>query len=157
MSHAARIANGVVTEVIVIPVGLKLNEMFHPDAGFVECASDIEVGQTYADGVFGPKPAPVIVQYVPPSISDRQFFQQLAVEGIITQDEALAAVQSGTIPPALNVVIDGMPEADRFNAKMLIGGAVSFERNHPLTATVAAAVGMTETEVDDFFRAAAQL
>ena len=38
---------------------------------------------------------------VPAIISDRQFYQNLAVRGVITQAEALAAVGPGTIPPAM--------------------------------------------------------
>src|SRR5437899_12475242 len=45
---------------------------------------------------------------VPEVISDRQFFQQLAVLGIISQDEALAS-NAAVIPPPLLNIINGMP------------------------------------------------
>ena len=38
-------------------------------------------------------------------ISDRQFYQALAMKGLVTKDEALAAVQTGTIPQALAIRI----------------------------------------------------
>lgn len=53
----------------------------------------------------------------PQTISDRQFFQQLAVQGIITQDQALAS-NAAVIPPPLLKIIDGMPADRQFAAKM---------------------------------------
>ena len=101
-------------------------------------------------------PAPA--EPVPPSISDRQFFQQLAIAGKITQDEALAAVKTGTIPAMLQAIIDAMPDAgNRFNAEMLLSGATVFLRAHPLTEALGEAQGMTSEEIDALFRAAAQL
>lgn len=96
--------------------------------------------------------------YVPPIISDRQFFQQAAVAGIITQAEALDAVKIGAIPAVLQSIVDGIPDADqRFAATMLLAGATTFERSHPFTDAVGAALGWTSQQVDGFFIAAAQL
>lgn len=95
---------------------------------------------------------------VPQIISDRQFFQQAAVAGLITQAEALAAVQTGSIPAMLQMVVDELPDANqRFAATMLLAGATQFERNHPLTVEVGTHLGLTTAQVDDFFIAAAQL
>jgi hypothetical protein len=94
---------------------------------------------------------------VPQTISDRQFFQQLAIAGIISQEEALAAVKTGDIPAALSGFIAALDDAARFNAEMLLSGATLFQRAHPLTDAIAAAQGMTPDQVDDFFRAAAAL
>lgn len=97
-------------------------------------------------------PAPV-----PDTISDRQFFQQLAIAGVISQEEALAAVKTGDIPGALSGFVAALDDAARFNAEMLLSGATVFQRNHPLTDAIAMAQGMTPAQVDDFFRAAAAL
>ncbi|MGM4967427.1 hypothetical protein AB7714_28295 [Tardiphaga sp. 1201_B9_N1_1] len=94
---------------------------------------------------------------VPPVISDRQFFQQLAVAGIISQDEALAAVQVGEIPPALDTLIALMPPDAQFNARMIVSGGTTFERSHPLTIAVGSAYGMTGEQMDLFWIAAAAL
>lgn len=95
---------------------------------------------------------------VPQIISDRQFFQQAAVAGIITQVEAVAAVATGTIPSMLQMIVDGLPDADqKFAATMLLAGATQFERSHPLTIAVGAHLGLSAAQVDDFFIAAAQL
>jgi len=94
---------------------------------------------------------------VPQTISDRQFFQQLAIASVISQEEALAAVKTGDIPAALSGFIAALDDAARFNAEMLLSGATIFARNHPLTDAIAMAQGMTPAQVDDFFRAAAAL
>lgn len=94
---------------------------------------------------------------VPQTISDRQFFQQLAIAKVISQEEALAAVKTGDIPSALSGFIAPLPDDQRFNAEMLLSGATIFARAHPLTAAIGAAQGMTPQQIDDFFRAAAAL
>ena len=104
-----------------------------------------------------PYEPPVVVEPVPDTISDRQFFQQLAIAGVISQEEALAAVKTGDIPAALSGFIAALDDAARFNAEMLLSGATLFQRNHPLTDAIAAAQGMKPDQVDDFFRAAAAL
>ena len=110
-----------------------------------------------AGGVPEPYVAPVIIEPVPDTISDRQFFQQLAIAGVISQEEALAAVKTGDIPAALSGFIAALDDASRFNAEMLLSGATVFQRNHPLTNAVAMAQGMTADQVDEFFRQAAKL
>ncbi|MDQ2084762.1 hypothetical protein RA307_31675 [Xanthobacteraceae bacterium Astr-EGSB] len=90
-------------------------------------------------------------------ISDRQFFQQLAAEGLISQAEALAAVKTGDIPAAMQTLIDGLPEGERFAAQMLIAGATVFRRSHPLTYALGVGFGMAPAEVDRLWAAAAAL
>jgi hypothetical protein len=91
-------------------------------------------------------------------ISDRQFFQQAALAGIITQAEALAAVQTGAIPAALQSIVDAIADPQqKFAAQMILSGATTFERNHPLTQSIGLALGWTEDQIDQFFRSAAAL
>ncbi|MER9003338.1 hypothetical protein NKI15_06875 [Mesorhizobium sp. M0862] len=98
-----------------------------------------------------------IVPPVPEVISDRQFFQALAVGGIITQAEALAAVKTGVIPAAMVALIAALPEANRFAAEMLLSGATEFKRAHPLTSAFGAAFGWGESQIDEFWIEAAAL
>jgi hypothetical protein len=104
-----------------------------------------------------------IAPYVPPlppvpDISDRQFFQQMAIEGTIMRDEALAAVKTGSIPTSLQTIVDGIQDqAQRFTAEMLLSGATTFQRSHPLTDAIGQATGRAPEQIDDFFRSAAQL
>lgn len=106
----------------------------------------------------------VVNPYVPPpppvpeTISDRQFFQQAAIAGLITQAEALAAVQTGTVPAVLMNVINALPDAmQKFAAEMMLAGATQFNRHHPLTEAVGAALSWTPEQIDQFFIAAAAL
>lgn len=103
-----------------------------------------------------------IVSFNPPTpapstISDRQFFQQLARLGVIAEAEALAAVGPGEVPAALSAMIDTMPEAERFPARMLLTGATQFDRNHPLVPMFAAAFGWSTDDINTFWTAAASL
>jgi len=91
---------------------------------------------------------------VPVVISDRQFFQQLAMSGVITIDEALAAVGPGTIPAGLNSLITQLPPNDQFTARMLLTGATQFERYLPLVSSFSSALGWSNTQLDDFWRSA---
>ncbi|MBK3798650.1 hypothetical protein GAY33_05290 [Azospirillum brasilense] len=100
---------------------------------------------------------PAVPDPVPASISDRQFFQQLAVDGYISQAEALAAVKTGDVPAILLALIADMPDDERFAAEMLLSGATTYERAHPLSVAIGEARGLTPEEVNAFFRAAAKL
>ncbi len=93
---------------------------------------------------------------VPQVISDRQFYQQLAVAAIITEEEALAA-NAAVIPAALDAMVEVLPEGQRFAARMILSGATQFERGHTLTVAIGSAYGWTDEQIDNFFRAAAQL
>lgn len=97
-------------------------------------------------------PAPV-----PQSISDRQFFQQLAIQDVITEQEAENAVAIGEIPAAMTALIEMLPEQARFDARMTLKGATVFERHHEMVDTIAWLYGWTSEQVDDLFRAAGAL
>lgn len=91
-------------------------------------------------------------------ISDRQFFQQAAIQGFISQEDALQAVKTGFIPAPLQAIVDTISdETDKFNAEMLLSGATEFNRNHPLTSVIGAAFGMTEEDITKYFRNASNL
>lgn len=92
-----------------------------------------------------------------PPISDRQFFQQLAVDGRITEAEALAAVSIGTLPVAVEAIVVAMPPADQFAARMLLSGATRFSKEHPLVSVFATAIGMDAAALDVFWTSASTL
>lgn len=97
-------------------------------------------------------PPPTPVPIVPTVISDRQFFQNLAVRGIITQAEALAAVGPGVIPAAMAAFVAQLPaEGERFAANMVLTGATEFQRNHPLVGVFASLFGWTNADLDTFW------
>lgn len=83
------------------------------------------------------------------TISHRQFYQIMALRGLITKDEALAAVQHGTIP---KILVDHLAHltdpTEHFAAEMLLSGANEFQRNHPFVEHFAGDLGMTSREID---------
>lgn len=103
-----------------------------------------------------------VSDFVPPTsgppiiISDRQFFQQLAIDGVITQDEALATAD-GTMPGLLLAIIGQMPAETQFSALMLVKNATTFERYHPLTAVVGQALGWDDERLDTLWSDAGTL
>ncbi len=99
------------------------------------------------------QPAPLF----PDVISDRQFAQGLAHSKIITQDEALAWVGPGTLPPAMTEFLGNMPQASRFDVEMVLTGATQFSRRHTLTTTFGTAMGMTPLQLDQFWMMCAAL
>ena len=60
MQFYARIAGGVVAEILTIPDGADLADYFHADivAALVAASSSTSAGQTYSGGAFGPVPIP---------------------------------------------------------------------------------------------------
>lgn len=102
-----------------------------------------------------PEPAPRLAP--PDAISDRQFFQGLAQRGLISEAEALTAAGRGEIPARLEQAIAALPEAERFAARMAISGAVTFHRSSPITAALAANLGMNAADLDDLWRFCAAL
>jgi len=93
----------------------------------------------------------------PETISDRQFFQQLAIQGEVTEEEAIAAVATGALPQRLIDVVSGLPAEQQFAANMLLKGARSFNRSHPMVAMLGEEFGWTEAQIDDLWRAAFEL
>jgi hypothetical protein len=95
---------------------------------------------------------------VPQTISDRQFAQVLAMDGLITEEDALAWVKVGTVPARLQALVDAIPDAAaRFSANMLLGGATEFRRDHPMVSQLGAGLAMTDAQIDDIWRIGATL
>lgn len=93
-----------------------------------------------------------------PDISDRQCFEQLAVLGKVSTDEALAAVTVGALPKVVTDGIAQLPAEQQFPARMLLCGATSFHRAHPMVPVFFGFVGITApTDIDALWRAAALL
>ncbi|WP_162596312.1 hypothetical protein [Methylobacterium sp. 17Sr1-1] len=90
-------------------------------------------------------------------VSDRQFFQALAEAGSITRDEALAAVMTGTLPVRIAAAVAGLPAAEQFAARMMLSGATTFERGHPMVARLGAALGYDAAALDALWSAASAL
>lgn len=96
---------------------------------------------------------------IPESISDRQFAQVLALDGVITQDEALAWAARGDLPKRLTDALLEIPEAGghRFGARMMLSAATTYERHHPLVPTLGALLGMDAAALDSIWTRGAAL
>lgn len=114
---------------------------------------DINTTIMSTGGITGVQTSPVpatVTNPVPLIISDRQFFQQLAIMGIISEEEALRA-NAAVIPAALEALISQLPEAIQFDARMKVSGATQFLRNSDLTNAIGVAFGFTPQQIDQFF------
>lgn len=134
------------------PSESQIEGMFEVSQAVFAEMSEFQGLRRFIDGKvveYTPPPPPPVV---PSEISRRQFFQQLAVSGIISNAEAIAALAQGVIPTPLQVLVDQLPtEDDKFNAQMFIIGAATFQRGHPLVDMVRVLLGWTEEQADQFF------
>lgn len=94
---------------------------------------------------------------VPEIISDRQFAQQLAVLGTITEAEAIVWAARGDLPDAMEAAMSALPSEQQFGARMLLSSATTYERSHPLAPMLGAILSYDAAELDDLWRAAAIL
>lgn len=98
-----------------------------------------------------------LVESFPKKISRRQFFQELGNRGIITEDEALDAGASVSIPAAMEIFITSLPEDMHYSSRQFLRNAQEFNRGHILAQALEAHLGYTEAEVDDIWIKAAAL
>ncbi|CAM5769748.1 hypothetical protein [Bosea minatitlanensis] len=96
-------------------------------------------------------------QVDPEDISDRQFAQQLAIMGTITEAEAVAWAARGELPPAMEAAVAALPEGERFAATMLLSSARTYEFSHPLGPQIGALLGFSEEQRRALWLAAAAL
>ncbi len=91
-------------------------------------------------------------------ISDRQFAQALKMAGVITFQEAMAFVQTGTIPALLQGAIDAIQDQQtREAAEMLVAGATEFYLMHPMTVALGNAIGWSDEQRAALWATAAAL
>lgn len=97
---------------------------------------------------------------VPEVVSDRQFFEALWHQEMITFEEAEAAVAIGEIPAAMEDFLDLLASYDEAGAKkarLLLKGATEFRRDNYIVPVFGSMYGMTLAQIDDFWRFAATL
>lgn len=138
-------------------------EINHPERGWIPFSAspdDVEPlgAEMYALALPTAAPAdPLPPAPIPQVISDRQFFQQLAIDGRITQEEALNAVGPGIIPTSMDALINQMPSDLQFAARMLVRGATTFQRQHPVTELIGQLYGLNSDQIDTLWRNASSL
>jgi hypothetical protein len=124
-------------------------------------AGKVQTGGEIVDDAGTPRRVWTLVDAPPPAvpevISDRQFAQQLAVLGTITEAEAIAWAARGELPAAMEDAVAALPEGEQFPARMLLSSATTYERSHPLVPMLGAILSYDAAELDDLWRAAAAL
>ena len=118
MSYAARIQDGVVVEIAQLPSGIKIEDAFHPDAGFVKASASVARGMLY-DGEFHPAPAPE-----KPRAADVK-------AGLV----AYAADKRWQMETG-GIIVDGVPVATDDRSKVMIIGARAAAQSDPNWTTV---------------------
>lgn len=88
----------------------------------------------------------------PEAITPRQLLIGLMRSGLISEQEAVDAAKTGSVPAGIQKIFDALPTADdRTEAAITWAKMSVVERNNPLVASLAAANGMSEADVDNFF------
>lgn len=135
-------------------------------AGGSPSAARFDDGTLYVEGVAqsalnaalaGYDPGADVPPLVPSVISDRQFAQVLAIDGVITEDEALAWAARGDLPETLETAVGTLPEGQQFGARMLLAAATTYEREHPLVAVLGGLLDYDDAALDDLWIRAAAL
>jgi len=75
----------------------------------------------------------------------------------VTMRQARLALLAAGLLPAVNAAIASMPEPDKTQAQITWEFAATVDRQFGMVPALAAALGMTETQIDDLFIAAAKL
>ena len=142
----ARITDGRVAEIVIIPEGAAIADMFHPDIVSTMVAvpeEDVTVDWLYAGSGFSPPPAPEPPEIKIPSVTARQLRLWLLSRG-----RALSEVDDA---------IEALPVGVREPARIEWEYSTSYERAHPLIESIGDALGFTDVEIDEGFPEAAAL
>lgn len=109
--------------------------------------SFVAITEQEADDIRAANAPPVPV----PNLSFAQLLIGLVTETWITEAEGEAWL-AGTLPGTVLLVIDGLPEGQRFAAKARALRPAEVLRADPLVAAMGTAAGKTEAEIDAFFQ-----
>lgn len=96
-------------------------------------------------------------RFVPGPISARQFYQNAANGGFITESEALAVMTDNVLPASMVTFISTLPSSEQFAAKMLLIGANTFIRSHPMADQIGTMFSLSPEDLDTFWIEASQL
>ncbi len=84
------------------------------------------------------------------SMTRLDFTLACVMAGILSEADALVAVDGG-FPPAFEAIIEDMPPEQSFQARMRWKGATEIDRTNPLIVDMAAAINVNEWMLDQVF------
>jgi predicted esterase len=93
----------------------------------------------------------------PLAVSRRQLILALHGAGLITDEEALAAAQTGEVPSVIDAAFAKLPPKEALHARVTWASMTEVRRDHPLVEAVIDAGLATAEQVDELFREAASL
>lgn len=148
MKYARIINNAAVDTRDTSPAGCFTDNLV---AEFVEVPDTVQDGWILADGVWGePPPPPEPVPYVPEP-------QPPAIPQFVTMRQARLALHAAGLLSSVNAAIASMDEPAKTAALIDWEYASVVERNAGLVPAMAAALGMSDADIDDLFITAATL
>ena len=117
-----------------------------------------EIFARAAAGEFGPVaehvPRP---PKVPEAVSTRQFYQQLALDGEISLEEAIAAVKTGALPSRFRSLVDSLNGPEKINTVFAVVGSEEVNRKDPAITRIVAELGWSTEKFNRLFTEAAKL
>lgn len=137
MSHAARIVDSIVVEVVQLPDGLAPTDCYHPDAGFVACPAGTVAGMIYAGGAFGAAPPP------PPPTPEQLAELKSRAKTMVDADAERERLRY--ITPGEGQVLTYLRKVEQ--ARAAITAANPQPADYPLLAATIGLDGVTVTEV----------
>ncbi len=146
---AAGLADGTTADVSLLPVGT----VYAPPAD--EETPGEPLAGYYVAAAFRGRPAPAVWSDAevdhPPGMP---VLGRNPVPQSVSRFQARAALHNAGLLPAVEAAIAASGDA---LAQIAWADAASFERSSPTVAAIAAGLGVTDSQIDDLFRAAAKI
>lgn len=133
----AIITGGTVTNIVTADAD------FAAEQGWIEAPPPAAIGHTYDGQAFT---APVVSEA-----------EARALIPPVTRRQARLALLEAGLLSGVETALAALPSPQKEAAQIEWADAAVFERDHTLIASMTQALGLTEAQVDDLFRAAASL
>lgn len=129
-------------------------EVNHPTFGWIPFTATAHDPEAHGRELFALASAGTVAPYISPTIEEIR----AAMPTLTARQFRLGLVNNGFSMSQVSAVIEGMPEgADKETARIEWGYATTFERMHPLIATVGTALGLDAAEIDAMWNASVNL
>lgn len=125
-------------------------EINHPDFGWIPFTASPHDAEEHGRALFEASKN-VAAPYVPPPLEQ----QRAAIPDLTARQFRLGLLNAGLTPSQVTAAIEELPASlEKETAKVEWEYATTFHRLHPLIATVGAALGLTDDQIDAMWQAA---